>query len=208
MNILGIIPARAGSKGIKDKNMYLIRGIPLLKFTTRAAIESHIEACVITTDYDFESFDRIPVRKRPAHLATDDAKMIDVIKDLLSNDIYSWVDSIMLLQPTSPLRTEKDIDKAIKLFEESGANSLYSGYYMGVKHKDKVYDKHTSEKHFQRNGAIFIVKRELIEQGKLWDDTVIEYEMPLSRSIDIDIMDDMYIAEALLEKRLKEGVTP
>jgi CMP-N-acetylneuraminic acid synthetase len=134
--------------------------------------------------------------------------MIDVLKHVINvydDSRYKRLDAICLLQPTSPLRTTEDINNAIKLFIESGASSLYSGYYMGIKHKNKVYDKHTSEKHFQRNGAIFIAKRELIEQGKLWDDDAIEFEMPLSRSIDIDTMDDMFIAEALLEKRIRGG---
>jgi CMP-N-acetylneuraminic acid synthetase len=135
--------------------------------------------------------------------------MIDVVKHAIEwyehFEAPEKIDAVCLLQPTSPLRTHEDIDNAIKLFEESDANSLYSGYYMGIKHKDKAYDKHTSEKHFQRNGAIFIAKRKLIEQGKLWDDTVIEYEMPLSRSIDIDTIDDMRIADALLQYRAKGG---
>lgn len=203
--ILGIIPARAGSKGIKDKNIYPIAGKPLIEWTFLNS--EYIDDYVISTDIE-KYIGRYYVHKRPSDLCQDDTPMIDVVKDAIrhyesKNHIY--VDVVVLLQPTSPLRTTKDIDNAIKIFEESGANSLYSGYYIGIKHKDKVYDKHTSEKHFQRNGAIFIAKRELIEQGKLWDNTVIEFEMPLSRSIDIDTMDDMRIAEALLEYRARGG---
>jgi N-acylneuraminate cytidylyltransferase/CMP-N,N'-diacetyllegionaminic acid synthase len=104
----------------------------------------------------------------------------------------------MILQPTSPLRTVEDINGAIECFEKSNATSLYSGYYMGLKHKEKTYDKWQDKPHFQRNGAIFIVTKQLLEQGKLWDENVVEYEMPKSRSIDVDTMEDIRMAEALL----------
>jgi CMP-N-acetylneuraminic acid synthetase len=203
MKILGFIPARAGSKGIKDKNIYPLCGKPLIDWTIQAASLSNIgDNFMISTD--------IPDIKhkfaflRPSWLCQDDTKMIDVMQYALvvANSGY---DAFMLLQPTSPLRTYEDINNAVKLFENSNANSLYSGYAMGIKHNSKVYDKHTSDKHFQRNGAIFIAKRELIEQGLLWDNTVIQYEMPLSRSIDIDTIDDMRIAEALLAYRKQGG---
>jgi len=69
---------------------------------------------------------------------------------------------------------------------------------MRIKTKDKL-DSKNNPRHFQRNGAIFIASRELIEQGKLWDENVIEFEMPFSRSIDIDTMEDMFIAESLIK---------
>jgi CMP-N-acetylneuraminic acid synthetase len=204
MKILGIIPARAGSKGIKDKNIYPLCGKPLIDWTLIAVSLSNIgDDFIISTD--IPSIKHKFAYIRPKDLCQDDTKMIDVLKhmELIAHPKF---DALMLLQPTSPLRTYEDINNAIELFEESGASSLYSGYYMGIKHKGKVYDKHTSEKHFQRNGAIFITKRELIEQGQLWDNTVIEYEMPLSRSIDIDTMDDMTMAEALLKYRAQGGL--
>jgi CMP-N,N'-diacetyllegionaminic acid synthase len=201
MNILGVIPARAGSKGIKNKNIYPICGKPLIEWTIEEIMCSSLDNYVVTTDDRRTFITYTNALLRPSHLARDDSHIIDELRRILYRPVCREVDAIMLLQPTSPLRTAEDIDNCIKLFKESDANSLYSGYYIGIKHKDSVYDKHTSPKHFQRNGAIFITKRELIEQGKLWDDTVIEYEMPLSRSIDIDTMDDMMIAEALLKHR-------
>lgn len=209
MNILGIIPARAGSKGIKDKNIYPCAGKPLTEWTLDTVHDSLITNYIISTDSQKVAlkYKHWNVLIRPDYLCMDDTPMSFAVRYAMyqyeANN--SKADAIILLQPTSPLRTVDDINDAYLKFLNSNTNSLYSGYYMGIKHKSKVYDKHTSEKHFQRNGAIFIAKRELVEQGKLWDETVIEYEMPLSRSIDIDDMDDMYIAEALLEKRLKEA---
>ena len=205
MKILGIIPARAGSKQIKNKNIYPICGEPLIEWTVRSVEKSSLENYRISTDMEYILRTYINAQARPEQLCKDDTKTIDVIKYYADREAFVDFDAFMILQPTSPLRTHEDIDNAIKLFEESGANSLYSGDYIGIKHKDKVYDKYTSAKHFQRNGAIFITKRELIEKGQLWDNTAIEYEMPLSRSIDVDSMDDMNIAEALLKYRAQGG---
>lgn len=206
MNILGIIPARAGSKGIPNKNIYPLCGEPLIEWTIKSIEKSILDNYLISTNIDYILKHYAHAKNRPEHLCKDDSKTIDVISHHITKSTYSDYDAIMLLQPTSPLRTHEDIDNAIELFKNSDVNSLYSGYTMGIKHKSKVYDKNTSDKHFQRNGAIFIAKRELIEQGLLWDNTVIEYEMPLSRSIDIDTMDDLRITEALLEYRKQGGI--
>jgi len=199
--ILGLIPARANSKGIKDKNKYPLYDISLIKYTINAALGSKIDSIVISSD----SFDYLDGRckfiKRPKELAQDDTPMMPVVKSVIESYERAFaqhIDAICLLQPTSPLRTAKDIDDAIQLYRGSNATCLYSGYYMGIK-TDKPYDKHTSEKHFQRNGAIFITSRELIKQNKLWDETATKYEMPYSRSIDIDSYEDMMMAEALLK---------
>jgi CMP-N-acetylneuraminic acid synthetase len=203
MNILGIIPARAGSKGIKDKNIYPLCGKPLIDWTILAASLSCIgNDFIITTDikdikHKFAFFG-------PSNLYQDDVKMIDVLKHTLSVASYKY-DAICLMQPTSPLRTYEDIDNAIKSFKESQASCLYSGYTIGLKTIGKVYDKHKSDKHFQRNGAIFIATRAMIERDRLWDDTVVEFEMPLSMSIDIDTMDDMRMAEAFMQYRIQGG---
>ncbi len=207
--ILGIIPARAGSKGIKGKNMYPLNGKPLIEYTIDAARRSKsILDVVVSTDMQeihdtyFKEYDSLFYSvDRPPHLAQDDTPMVDVLQDVISSKCPRWAKAVVLLQPTSPLRTAEDIDRAIKAFINSTASSLYSGYYIGIKHKEKPYDKHSCKPHFQRNGAIFIAKRELIEQGKLWDDDVIEFEMPKSRSIDIDTMDDLFMAEAILQRR-------
>jgi CMP-N,N'-diacetyllegionaminic acid synthase len=199
--ILGIIPARAGSKGIKDKNIYLLCGKPLIEYTTEVAKKSMLDDFVVSTDDEkIMSMYWCDCMARPKNLAQDDTPMLPVIQYTVKQyDKWHKVDAVCLLQPTSPLRTAEDIDKAIDLFNESGTDSLYSGYYIGIKHKDKTYDKHIDKPHFQRNGAIFITSRELLDKGKLWSDNVIEYEMPKSRSIDIDDMDDMYMAECILK---------
>jgi CMP-N,N'-diacetyllegionaminic acid synthase len=196
--ILGVIPARAGSKGIKDKNIYPLCGKPLIDYTIDETDESDIEDYIIATDIEsliMRYGDQ--VMKRPNYLNTDTSKTITLLQYIVKRMPY--VTSIMTLQPTSPLRTQYDINDCLEWYEETRATSLYSGYYMGIKTKNKTYDKHVQPRHFQRNGAIFITSKELILQGKLWDDDVLEYEMPKERSIDIDDMEDMFIAESLIK---------
>lgn len=205
MNILTIIPARAGSKGIISKNIFPLCGRPLIDWTYEAAIHSNSQKVIVSSDDAELCRKYVHGYYRPDYLAQNDTPMIDVIKyHLYVERFYGW-DAVMILQPTSPLRTADDINRAIEIFKLSGASSLYSGYYMGIKNKNKVYDKHTSEKHFQRNGAIFIATKELIECGKLWIGNAVEFEMPFSRSIDIDSMDDMKMAEALMKYRIQGG---
>lgn len=196
MKILGIIPARSGSKRIHHKNLRELCGVPMIEFTIGAAKNSILDDVVITTDYPKEIFKDIEVIERPEYLATDDAKTIDTIKHVM--EIKNDYDAYMILQPTSPLRIAKDIDDAINYYKENNAKSLYTGNLIYVKTKDKIFNRSEIAPHFQRNGAIFITTKELVNQGKLWDDDVLEYIMPMSRSIDVDTMDDIKIAEALL----------
>ncbi len=196
MKILGIIPARKGSKGIKDKNLYPLCGIKMIDYTIFSAWYSNLDDVVVSTDYESGVIEFHNVITRPNYLCTDEAKSIDVIKHIVEQ--MPDYDAYMLLQPTSPLRERDDINNAIKMFIESGANSLYSGYLMHIKENKKIFLKKESKLHFQRNGAIFITKKELILEGKIWDDDVVEFIMPKSKSIDIDDMDDAKVAESII----------
>lgn len=204
--ILGIIPARSGSKGIPNKNIYPLCGKRLIDYTIKPALDSILDDVVVTTD-SVSMMSHIYHPKyimRPAFLASDNAKAIDTIRHCVYEYEEKWgeeVTEICLLQPTSPLRTMEDINDAISKYDLMKATSLYSGYKMGIKTSKKVYDKHKVKPHFQRNGAIFITSRELLDQNKLWDENVVEFTMPKSRSIDIDDYDDMYMAESLLMRR-------
>ena len=196
---LAIVPCRAGSKRITSKNMYPLNGIPLFEYTIKAALDSNLDDVVISSDSFNYVHKLCKFIVRPRELARDDTPMIPVVQDVLETYEISFgkkVDAVCLLQPTSPLRTAEDINKALVAFRDSNVNSLVSGYYMGLK-TSVPYDKH-APKHFQRNGAIFLTKRELIDKGMLWDEYVYKYEMPFSRSIDIDEPDDMRLAEALI----------
>jgi len=202
--ILGIIPARGGSKGIKDKNIYPLCGKPMIEYTIQAAEKSMLDDWFVFTDKytEYKTYGII----RPSKMSKGKKE-----------DIFTWlpyaieqyelmfdkcVDAIMLLQPTSPLRTVNDIDGAIECFNDNQlieSDSLYSGYLLRLKTKDKRFNKATDKAHFQRNGAIFITRRDLLNKGKLWSDNVIEYVMPSYRSVDVDDMDDVFIAGSILK---------
>ena len=207
--LLGVIPARGGSKGIPKKNLHPLNGKPLIDYTIEAAKASKLDDFVVSTEDEeikehCSQFCKVIVR--PDELAQDATPTLPAIQHAVAEyekhiKVYGvTVDGVMTLQPTSPLRTTKDINRVIDLFLESNTDSLYSGYYIGIKHKNRPYDKRKEEPHFQRNGAIFITKRELIDQGKLWSDNVLEFEMPKTQSIDIDDYEDLLITEAILSK--------
>lgn len=211
LNILGIIPARANSKGVLHKNIKLLNDKPLISYTINSANNAKkLSDFVITTDSEIilKHFGGI---KRPDNLAEDDTPMMPVIEHTLTEyeKINGKVDAICLLQPTSPLRTSDDINSAIDIFSKiiisKNNKSLYSGYYINVKKQEEIFNKKLNIAHFQRNGAIFIATRDLIlKENKLWDNNVFKFEMPQCRSIDIDTYDDFNFVEILIKGGILE----
>lgn len=199
--ILGVIPARAGSKRIPGKNIIDLCGKPLIEYTIEAANNSQmLDGILISTDIP-DVLLKYNATLRPQELCTDDSSTLELLKYLFSQYNYSH---ICLLQPTSPLRTSQDIDEAIIECMLQDKDSLYSGYKIPIKTKNKIYNKKTSGTHFQRNGAIFITSRNLVNKNKIWSKDVIEYEMPSLRSIDIDTYEDLFIAESLIKNGVLE----
>ena len=134
MSTLGIITARSGSKGIKDKNIKQLNGKPLMAYTIESALQSHyIDETMVSTDSEIyasiakEYGANVPFI-RSSKNATDMAKSMDVVFEVL--DEYERrgksFDNIVVLQPTSPLRTYINIDEAFKLFYEKVADSVVS----------------------------------------------------------------------------------
>ena len=124
--LLAIIPARGGSKRLPGKNIMDLAGKPLIAWTIEAALNSkYIDRVVVSTDD--QEISNVSIKYgvevpflRPKSLATDDASSIDTIINVLGEIkiIDQHYEYIVLLQPTSPLRTEIDIDKAIELLEK------------------------------------------------------------------------------------------
>lgn len=206
LKILGIIPARANSKGVYKKNVKPLNGKPLIQYTIESASNSkELTDFVITTDSQ-EILNKFGGMERPESLAQDNTPTIDVVRYTLTQyeKINGEINAVCLLQPTSPLRTCDDIDSAINIFKNlivSNTNKcLYSGYYISIKKPDKIFDKKLNVSHFQRNGAIFLATRDLImEKCVLWDKSVFNFEMPAWRSIDLDTYEDFTFAEILLK---------
>lgn len=126
---LALIPARGGSKGIKKKNLTLLQGKPLLYYTINAAKNSkYIDKIVLSSDCDeilnYGKSQDIEILKRPREFALNDTTSDKVI--LHSLQFYKGYDNIILLQPTSPLRTASHIDEAFEFFKKEKTDSIIS----------------------------------------------------------------------------------
>lgn len=226
--ILGLIPARGGSKGIKNKNIVKLAGKPLIAYTIEAARESGLfNALILSTDSPdiakaaLES--GLPCGAlRPAHLSTDEAKTSDVLRHELEQyeaEHNHKVDTLILLQPTTPLRTIADIQNAYKAYLASGQKSLISCYDAQAVHPSIMYKKQGDKLMpymgdgalmrrqempdvYVRNGALYIVDRDyFLETGRAVSETPALYEMPRERSVNIDVEDDIALAEFYLERK-------
>lgn len=227
--MLAIIPARSGSKGVPKKNIKELAGAPLISYTIKAAKKSEfITRIIVSTDSE-EIADvatkygaEVPFL-RPAELATDDAKAIDVylytIERLnLEND--EQINEFLVLLPTSPLRNYMDIDQAIKIFKKKNADSVISvteteyppqwikrisekgileDYFQGMNN----LNRQEYEKTYIPNGAIYIFKYNVLKKEyNYYTDKTYPYIMPNIRSIDIDTPLDFMIAEYLIKNNL------
>jgi len=227
-SILALIPARGGSKRLPRKNIRPLLGKPLIAWTIeQALISKYIDRVIVSTD-DKEIAEvsqkygaEVPFM-RPKELATDEAGSVDVIlhalKYLEDADNYS-PDIVVLLQPTSPLRTTEETDKALELFFTNKYDSLIS-VYEAPKHylwlfeskedflrpfaclRSKLADN-KPHKFYVPNGAIYIANSETLKKNKTFYTKKLSYfVMPYERSIDIDTELDLIIAETILEKKL------
>ena len=211
--VLGIIPARSGSKGLKNKNIKYAGGIPLIGWTINAAKKSNYIDYIMTST-DSKKIAEISERYgskapylRPKYLASDTANSIDVVLDVLKK--IQGYDYFILLQPTSPLRTNFDIDAALELFDKSPAKTcvsvsktlarpewMYSLDSVNrmrpvIKKKKKVTRRQDLQDYFQVNGAIYIASVKWFKTNKtFYCSNTIAYVMPDSRSVDIDNNDD------------------
>ena len=232
MRPIVIIPARGGSKGLVDKNILPLNGVPLIHYTINAARK------VFSDELIFVSTDSEKIKSvaeqigisvpflRPAELASDTASSIDVLFHVLhtaENSSYS-PDTIILLQPTSPFRTEAHIREAIALYDDKvdmvvSVTESHSNPYYGmfednadgflVKVKEGNYARRQDcPKVWQYNGAIYVIRvNSLREYGNLSFPKIRRYEMPQQESIDIDTITDFLFAEFLMTHQKTERNT-
>lgn len=229
MKILGIIPARGGSKGIPNKNIKILGEKPLLAYTIEAAKKSKLltktilssddEAIInIAKKYDLE----VPF-VRPANLATDESPTILTVIHALNFYKEQGIvfDAVCLLQVTNPFRLDEFIDAAIQKFINSKTDSLVS--VLEVPHEFNphwVFEKNNEgylkistgdssiitrrqdlPKSFYRDGAIYITKSQVIlEQHSIYGKSISYIESDKNRHVNIDTMEDWKKAEELIIK--------
>jgi len=224
MRRIAIIPARSGSKGLKDKNIIDLCGKPLLAYSIEAALESKLfERIILTTDS--EKYAKIgksygaEIMMRGESLSNDQAITFMVIEDVLSR-LGEDCDYFMLLQPTSPMRNSMHLTEASRLFEE---NCDSFDYLVSVKEAEHTAElvkpigddlslrkfdadfssyRRQNMKEYSPNGAIFIAKpKSYIKQKHFFGEKSIAYIMSKGDSIDIDDAVDYTIARALMQEK-------
>ena len=219
--VLALIPARGGSKGIPGKNIVELAGKPLIAWTIDAARASrHIDDVVLTTDDEAiaqvgRRFGASVPFMRPAALATDEASTMDVVFDAL--DRLPSFDIVVVLQPTSPMRTTADIDAALAML--SSAPSCVS-LRPALDHPYLTFriDDHEALMPFAAaaegqslrrqdlpdawclNGAVYAAEIAWLRTHRSFISAqTVAYRMPAGRSIDIDTPADLRVAEALMD---------
>lgn len=228
LKVLGVITARGGSKGIPRKNIKKLAGKPLIVHTINAVCGSRLltRAIVSTDDEEIAEISKkygaeVPFL-RPTELAQDKSTSIEVVQHAVSElkkqgEEYDYV---MILQPTSPLRTSEDIDESIRIAEETGADSVMSMVELDDFSSKKIKKvtntiikpyfeeegKESSrrqdlEKAYRRNCAVYLTKTELIKKGDLFGQDSRAYIMPGERSVDINKPVDFEMAEFWFKKQ-------
>lgn len=230
-NYLIVIPARGGSKGIPGKNGKPLNGKPLIHYTIDVAAELFpLERIFVSTDD--EKIQALAIEKglsvpslRPAHLATDTASSRDVLLDIIEQKKQEGIelDTLILLQPTSPFRIAEDIMNAIQIFDttmdmvvsvkETKTNpyfNLFEENLEGFLSKSK--NGHFTSRQevpvtYEFNGAVYVINVNALINSEIGSFKKIKkYVMPKERSIDLDEPLDWDIAEMMLEKGYFERV--
>jgi CMP-N,N'-diacetyllegionaminic acid synthase len=227
LDVLGLITARGGSKELPHKNILPIAGKPLIAWTIEAASRCEsIHKIVLSTDDD--EIARIALEygaetlfMRPSNLAEDTSDHVMVVihaLEWLAENEGLIPEYVFLLQPTSPLRTSEDIDNAVELASERNADAVigvheFKWHPSLAKQIDndgrlKAFQtirktplrRQDLERLFYPNGAVYLFRREVIlQQRTFFPENTYAYVMPRERSIDIDTLLDLQLAEYILQ---------
>ncbi len=227
MNILGLIPARGGSKGVPEKNIRLLQGKPLLWYTAMAALNSPSLSRVVlsTDDNNIAKIGKqigleVPFL-RPAELAKDDTPTLPVIQHavrILEKNAEKF-DAICLLQPTSPLRDESIIEGCLKQFINTENDTVitispvpekYNPHFVYFKDNEGLLEYSMGENTkairrqdvppaYLREGSVYVMRRNiLMDDNTIYGKRVIGYPVAAEKSINIDTMEDWQEAEVIL----------
>lgn len=224
--VIAIIPARGGSKTVPRKNIKLLNGKPLIYYTIREAKKSKYLSHIIVSTEDKEIAQiaqgyGAKVIPRPSELAKDDTPSLPVFQQVikhLSETENFHPDIIVILQPTSPLRTVKDIDGAIEKFLQTNCDSVVSvceveciPFWMYtlegdrlkpvIEGSDKISRRQDTPKVYRLNGAVYVTHRDIImEQNRVMGEDTRAYIMPPERSVDIDTKLEFMFAELIMKE--------
>lgn len=223
--ILAVIPARAGSRRISSKNTQQVAGRPMIAWSIDAARHApSIDRVVVSTDSDAiaeiarDAGAEVPAL-RPAALAQDDTDgtepILQMVERLEAAESYT-PQYVIVLQPTSPLRTVEDVENAVNIVRRIGALSVVSvcragqptswmrrlgpdGELLALDSACETASRDHATEVFVLNGAIYLVEREtMLRRRSLYADTTYAYVMPVERSIDVDTSWDLHLVDLAL----------
>ena len=229
MKVLGLVPARAGSKGIPNKNLRELAGKPLLAYTVEAATASgSIDRLILSTDSEAIAEQgrslglEVPFM-RPAELAKDDTPMLDVAQHAVAElETLDWrVDIMVLLQPTSPLRRPERIQEAVQVLKSREYDSVVSVVQipdlfapqkaMRIQNGllrfwsadgETITRRQQAEPTFAREGTIYACWRDvLMINGSFYSNRCLPLVLPPEEALSLDIPKDWEKAEALLNMK-------
>lgn len=230
MKILAIIPARSGSKRLPNKNILDLAGKPLIQWTIEAALDCfEIDTVMVSTDSDkianiSKQVGASVPYLRCSELSSDTASSVDVVLDVIRyyESIKENFDAILLLQPTSPLRSSVDIKKAIKIFKEKNANAVisisecdHSPLWCNTLPEDDSMDKFISNDikvlrsqdlptYYRLNGAIYLIDINKFKNNRAFIiNNSYAVKMNKSSSIDIDDIMDFEYAKSVINNEME-----
>jgi CMP-N,N'-diacetyllegionaminic acid synthase len=219
-----VIPVRGGSKGIPGKNLYRLGRDTLLERTIKIAkLCPYVDRVLVSTDnqemYDIAQRYAAAPALRPAELATDNAKTVDVVLNLIETaPIESgWV---LLLQVTSPLRTLGDLNDFCRTFDQAAPSveaivslvqhdsphpdkiqKVENGLVLSYLGKESMVARQLLPPVYALNGAFYLTHREtILSRGTFMPPRTLPFVMPEERSVNLDTMSDVYVLEAMLQR--------
>ena len=222
--ILAVIPARSGSKSVKDKNIRPLGGRPLIAWSIKAALACRqIDKVIVSTDSDkyaqLAKFYSAEIIMRPAELAQDDTPMIPVLQHAL-NEVKPSADLIVLLDPTSPLRTVKDIELCLEKINLPETDSVvtvteaeHNPYYVMcqiendylhyplIKPSQAIHRRQDAPKVYRLNAGVYVIKKQIIKDGNIFTAKTRIVKMPQIRSSHIDNELDFKYADWLIKEK-------
>ncbi len=227
-SVLAIIPARGGSKGLPGKNIAPLGGKPLIAWTIKAALAAkYVTDCIVTSDDDeilhIATESGSDILKRPAKLATDQSSSESAITHALleMQKQGKEYDYMILLQPTSPFRDQKDINAAFTQMIDKNATAAISvnetdnkilkafkendtGHIEGIGGNDYPFMRRQDlPRTYMSNGAIYIIKvDEFLKNKKLITNNTVAYKMSAEKSHDIDTAEDLVNAQKMINQNL------
>jgi len=210
--ILGVIPARGGSKGVPQKNVRQVCGKPLIAWTIEAAQQSLLldRWVVSTEDPEIARISRLygaEILNRPPQLATDTTPTLHVLKHALD---HVSADIVVLLQPTSPIRSSGLIDRCIRQFQDTQADSLATGFM--CKYQEYALDNNLRRQDragfFYDDGNVYVLRASMVSAGEQFGEKIERVLLDREQNIEVDDFFELWLAEKVLERRSAGNPNP